>query len=346
MRLPKSLSLSFWLAALLGGSLCGGGQAHSKALVCASCHPAQALPQPQTSMARALLLTGANDTLKAHPNLTFRNGSYTYSIETRFGESVYSVSDGTGTLAAPIRYTLGVGSQTYVYERSGKLYESFVSYYPKIGGLDVTMGDQKLSPHTLEEALGRELSERDSKACFGCHSTGALADDRLNFATLKPGVTCDHCHATASAHLEAISRGKLESVPKRLSKMPAEDLSNFCGQCHRSWETVVRNRWRGEINVRFQPYRLANSKCFDGADARISCITCHDPHKEVVRESSVYDTKCLACHGDRNASTRACPVAKENCVNCHMPKVDLPGGHQTFTDHQIRVVRAGESYPN
>ena len=29
-----------------------------------------------------------------------------------------------------------------------------------------------------------------------------------------------------------------------------------------------------------------------------------------------------------------------------MPKVNLPGGHMAFTDHQIRIVRPGEPYPN
>jgi formate-dependent nitrite reductase cytochrome c552 subunit len=39
-------------------------------------------------------------------------------------------------------------------------------------------------------------------------------------------------------------------------------------------------------------------------------------------------------------------VAKTNCVGCHMPKIDLPGAHAKFTDHQIRIVRAGDPYPN
>jgi hypothetical protein len=29
-----------------------------------------------------------------------------------------------------------------------------------------------------------------------------------------------------------------------------------------------------------------------------------------------------------------------------MPKVELPGSHARFTDHDIRIVRANESYPN
>ncbi len=334
--------------------------AQSKELVCADCHPAQARSQPQTSMARALIPPGSNQLLVSRPKLTFQKGSYAYSIETHGSESIYSVSDSSGRLSVPIAWTFGVGSQTYVYQRNGKLYESFVSYYPLIDGLDVTMGDQNLSPGTLDEALGRELSERDAKACFGCHSTGAVSGDRLQLNALKPGVTCQHCHTSASAHLQAIAHGKLDSVPKKLGRMSAEDISNFCGQCHRSWETVVRNGWRGEINVRFQPYRLAISKCFDGADPRISCIACHDPHQEVVRRSVSYDTKCFACHSQRprmpKASTselakrsetaKSCPVAKENCANCHMPQVNLPGGHQEFADHDIRVVHPGEPYPN
>jgi hypothetical protein len=29
-----------------------------------------------------------------------------------------------------------------------------------------------------------------------------------------------------------------------------------------------------------------------------------------------------------------------------MPKTTLPGGHLHFTDHQIRVVKAGEGFPD
>jgi formate-dependent nitrite reductase cytochrome c552 subunit len=33
-------------------------------------------------------------------------------------------------------------------------------------------------------------------------------------------------------------------------------------------------------------------------------------------------------------------------VSCHMPKINLPGGHAKFTDHEIRIVRPGDPYPN
>jgi hypothetical protein len=212
-----------------------------------------------------------------------------------------------------------------------------------------------MSPKTLEEAIGRPLSADDAKTCFGCHSTNAIVDHKLNLASLTPGLTCAHCHTGTVEHLDSKIRGDKDAVdPPSLADLSTEDVSNFCGGCHRSWELVVRAGWKGTSNVRFQPYRLANSKCFNGADPRISCIACHDPHQKVDRNVASYDSKCLACHAtslEAAASTtspnaKSCPVAKANCTSCHMPKVPFPGGHFVFTDHQIRVVRPNEAYPN
>jgi hypothetical protein len=166
---------------------------------------------------------------------------------------------------------------------------------------------------------------------------------------IVPGVQCERCHTGGERHAQEISAGKATSIPSKLSALSPEGMSNFCGQCHRTWERVVRDRLRGPINVRFQPYRLANSKCYDGGDRRMSCTTCHDAHHQVVRGTATYDSKCLACHTPGSAASagvKSCRVATKDCASCHMPKVDLPGGHMAFTDHQIRVVRAGDPYPN
>jgi hypothetical protein len=115
---------------------------------------------------------------------------------------------------------------------------------------------------------------------------------------------------------------------------------------------------RGVPNVRFQPYRLTNSKCYDSDDKRISCLACHDPHEPRKRDAAFYDSKCTACHSTATKVTPAafkesdkrsappCPVSKANCVTCHMPKVEIPGSHFHFSDHQIRIARPGAPYPN
>ena len=302
-------------------------------------------------MGQALHL-GPSLTLRAKPKLSFRKGAYAYAVDTHGDQSTYTVTDGKDTLSIPIRWSFGLGAQTWVLERGGKLYESLVSYYPSIAGLAITTGDEGITPTNLEEAMGRELTQKDSQACFGCHASNAVSGGKLSLDSMQLGVTCEHCHAGSSAHALDALGGSLDVTPPDLRKMSTENISNFCGQCHRTWEFVARNRWRGAVNVRFQPYRLANSKCFDGTDPRISCVACHDPHQDLVRQDSSYDGKCLACHGASAkpaadaAASKSCPVAKENCVSCHMPKVNLPGGFMTFTDHQIRIVRPGDSYPN
>jgi hypothetical protein len=290
---------------------------------------------------------GGNAELSAHPKLTFRSGSYLYTVETHNGQSRYSVSDGIRTLTLPILWAMGAQAQTWILERDGRMYESLVSYYPTLNGLFTTVGDEHMAPKTLEEAIGRPLSDEDTKTCFGCHSTNAIVDKKLNLSSMTPGLTCEHCHVGAMAHLKSAIKGGSDSDLKSLADLSTEDLSNFCGSCHRTWELVTRAGWRGTSNVRFQPYRLANSKCYDGADPRISCIACHDPHRKVVRDVSYYDSKCLACHtAPLQAHAKVCPVAKSKCSSCHMPKVPFPGGHFVFTDHQIRIVKPNDPYPN
>ena len=186
-----------------------------------------------------------------------------------------------------------------------------------------------------------------------------MSAGKLHFDTLQTGITCEHCHVGSNAHLMAAVQGEAYgTAPPNLRSLSSEDISNFCGQCHRTWEAVVRSSWRGEVNVRFQPYRLANSKCFDGTDPRISCIACHDPHRDLVTDDNSYDANCLACHASKNESAnvsapatshrdaKACTVASAGCVTCHMPKVKLPNGLMTFHDHEIRIVKPGAPYPD
>ena len=353
-RLARTL---IGFAAIFAVSPWAAAQGKTEA-ACVSCHRARSESQPRTPMGRAMALPGSNLVLKDIPKTTVRKGPYTYTVETHAGESTYSVSDGTRTITLPIHWNFGAGAQTWVLERNGQQYESAVSYYPSIPGLDFTTGDEDLKPKNLDDAVGRPIELRETKVCFGCHASNAVTNGKMTYETLRPGVTCEHCHAGTTTHLADAINGDFDSAPPDLRKKSTEDISNFCGQCHRSWETAVRNHWRGELTVRFQPYRLANSRCFDGADPRISCIACHDPHQDIVVQDSSYDGKCLACHSSSAgpASTPAsdkaltqakiCPTAKSDCVSCHMPKVKLPNGLLTFTDHQIRIVKPGQPFPN
>lgn len=323
------------------------GPAASKT-TCATCHREEARSQPKTAMGVGIQLPPDQVAVRDRDRLTYEGNGYKYVVERKAGVNTYTVSDGSGSLSLPIQYGFGVSSQTFVLEYKGRFYESLVSYYPGVGGLAITMGSERLRPHNLVEAMGRETSNDEIVSCFGCHSSGGVSDGKLTLDTMKPGLDCEHCHPGANAHQEAMAQGKTAAMPKKLGAMTAEDMSTFCGACHRTWDAVVRLKTWGEVNVRFQPYRLANSKCFLGNDKRISCTACHNPHADLVRDDASYDHNCLSCHAKAVADTshKSCPVADRKCAGCHMPKIELPGSHSVFTDHQIRVVRAGDRYPN
>lgn len=318
---------------------------------CVTCHLGVATHYTHAPMRHAIEPAGADPVLNAHPDLEVQMGSYSYRVETRNGQSTYSVSDGAETIKLSIRWIFGQHSQTFVLEKDGHLYESLVTYFPRDNSLGTTPGDQKITPHTLAEAMGRELPIWESRSCFECHATGATEGMKLALDKLRPGLECERCHEGAQQHMADAVKDNFKTVPAHLRRMDSEQVSTFCGQCHRTWDTVIRNHWHGPAFVRFQPYRLALSRCFIGNDKRISCVACHDPHDQVSHDQAFYDTKCLACHAASKAAAAAtpvpkqCPVAKANCASCHMPKVELPGGHAQFTDHYIRVARAGEPYP-
>lgn len=297
-------------------------------------------------MAHAMEPIAECSILREHKTLTFRAGRYSYRIDREGDDSIYTVSDGSENLNAQLRYAFGLGKagQTYVFEHGGRLYESRVSFYTALNGLDLTVGAANMEPRGLEEAAGRLMDRRDAQDCFGCHTTGSPAPGTLQSA-MTPGVTCEHCHGSALAHVDGFRNGRPVAM-KKLSAMTTEEMSDFCGQCHRTWAQIAANGPHNVNNVRFQPYRLANSKCYDASDLRIRCVACHNPHQEVIDSGFAYDRNCLACHAPgQKASALKCPAANRNCVSCHMPKIELPGSHHLFTDHNIRLVKIGATYP-
>jgi len=300
-------------------------------------------------MAHALETIAECGILRAHPLLTFRAGNYSYRIERKGDESLYTVSIGSESLSFPLQYAFGLGfaGQTYVFEHDGKLYESLVSFYKEINGLDITLGDGNVRPANLLEAAGRELSAPEATLCFSCHSTNALSPTKsLNLTAATPGVQCERCHGETGHHLEGLAKGDASLFAmKSIKGMSAEETAHFCGQCHRTWEQIASNGPRGTANVRFQPYRLTNSRCYDPDDKRIACVACHDPHQEIDRLPQHYDGKCQACHDGGKPAAKPCPVSSSNCSSCHMPKIELQGGHHKFSDHDIRIVRTNSPYP-
>ena len=327
---------------------------------CAECHT-QTETQHKTPMGKALEAVADCGILKANPKLSFKSGNYIYSITRQGNQSIYSVTDGKETIAVPILYAFGLGKagQTYVLERNGKYYESRVSFYNELAGLDYTLGAPREVAKSLEEAFGRLMDSIDTKDCFSCHATAAVSERKLQLDKMTPGITCEGCHGAGDKHVALMKSKNDKATGQRRDTailnpghFDTEGQAQFCGSCHRTWAQVQLMKAQGVVNVRFQPYRIFGSKCYDFDDKRISCTACHNPHEEMKQEVTFYDAKCIACHNKADAAgtvkmSAPCKAGKKNnCASCHMPQYEIPGAHHKFTDHQIRIVKPGEAYPN
>jgi hypothetical protein len=325
---------------------------------CAECHKKESASQPSTTMGHASARAADCGILKTRSPLTFTNGPYTYRITRDGARSLYTVSDGKSELSEPILFCFGQGvaAQTYVLRHDGTFYESRVSYYSGAGGLDITINHPRAVPPSLEDALGRRMSEEAARGCFACHTTGAAESPvRFEPERLSPGVSCEACHGPGERHVAAARAKNLKDpLIYNPSELDALDLSQeFCASCHQGFDAVMAlDDQGGAANIRFQPYRIFNSRAHLLNDRRMSCTACHDPHGPLERDEAFYDSKCAACHltnakeqKTRERNAPACPVAARGCATCHMPKVELPGMHYKFTDHWIRIAKPGAPVP-
>lgn len=338
---------------------------------CRSCHKEKSESYSHTAMTNALSPVRQSKILQSHRRMTFRIGAYSYEVVNEGGEYLYRVTDEKDTISEPLLYAFGNAhvAQTYIFRHNGKLFESRLSYYTTIDGLDWTVGDALELPPSLEEALGRDISGDEARNCFSCHGTGAVVNAKLQLDSLAPGVTCEACHGPGEKHAIAKLLDPQANAPVFNPKtLDPETLSQeFCGACHRGVDTVAMMPDLGGINnVRFQPYRLFNSRGHDPKDPHFACTACHAPHLDLNEQKPAYDANCTVCHdsdaakqatrtgqntnGSRkesvaSSSGKKCPVAKDKCVSCHMPKVELPAAHFKFTDHRIRIARPSEPYP-
>lgn len=330
---------------------------------CANCHAARAASFSGNAMSHAAVSAADSDIIRNHGPLYFQSGPYSYQLQNVSGKAILKVSDATSSTSLPLDWAFGVGhtGQTYVYEQGGNHYEARPTFFSLLQALDITPGQSPATPESLESAAGRRMGAEEAQLCYGCHTTASTTKGQFNPAALVPGVGCESCHGPGLNHVAAANSGVADSGDSAIfnpGKLNRIDSVDFCGACHRTPKDVLASGNLGVFRVRFAPYRLEKSECWKQGDDRITCTACHDPHKPLARESSSYDSVCLQCHSARTTqqpesapkpipahAPAVCSVATKDCVTCHMPKYEPPGMHSSFTDHWIRVVRAGESYP-
>jgi tetratricopeptide (TPR) repeat protein len=289
------------------------------------------------------------------------NPRVTHALEWNGGQLQVETHAQGKVLRAVVDYALGSSDRyTSLVGRDdhGQIRTLRLSYYHGVqgSGWDRTK-NQKRVPERVDEFLGEPFaSVQAAYECLICHTTspraawahtGPVADDRA--------IGCEQCHGPGGLHLAAIAIGFADPAIAMPAQASPAEINRLCSVCHSQHfaETVMLASRTSRDWARFPSSTLPWSRCYIESGGTLSCVTCHDPHKNAETAPAYYEAKCLSCHAAPVDSRHAapdppqradlafrspCPVnPSRDCLNCHMPKVRHDWLHGSFTDHYIRV---------
>jgi hypothetical protein len=255
-----------------------------------------------------------------------------------------------------LQYFLGSGhlGLTYLYSIHGYWFETPAAYYAKTGyDMKPGIGHPPNMPPGLPMNSG----------CMRCHMSDVPREDAgtdnhyQGLPFRHGGITCESCHGDATRHLA--TQGKASVINP--VKLDPDRRDSICINCHLEGDTNVEHRGRYAVDYKpgerisdylaFYQYvsadatsrgvseieQFSQSRCKRTSGDRMSCTTCHDPHRTPDPQERVafYRGKCLQCH---NVGNFAATHHTENpdCTSCHMPKSgagNIP--HVAWTDHRL-----------
>jgi len=160
---------------------------------CSECHSKKTSSQLTTPMAQAAVHLAPRAPTPEIVAGTLQLGPYLYRIASDQLGSRLAVSSGKQSLTASIAWIFGAGvhGQTYILDHDGALYESQVSSFAALHGMDITPGHTLVGAGDLQNALGERLSTSAAVRCFACHSTYSTTASKFDASRAVPGIHCE-----------------------------------------------------------------------------------------------------------------------------------------------------------
>lgn len=280
-----------------------------------------------------------------------------------------------------VDYVLGSGNHARSYlhrTAAGTLIELPLGWYPK-ESWRMSPGSDNTHPRTRRFAGYKCIFCHNGypRIPAGHDAPGA---DPVFTGDLPEGIDCQRCHGPGGRHVRTAATAGATAADIRASivnpaRLSATRQMEVCMQCHletssgRIPSAVVRfdrgpfsyvpGEPLGDFMIAFDHapgaghddkfeavssvYRLRQSRCFRESEGRLTCQTCHNPHRVPRGEDakSHYAAVCRQCHDPRQLAAGH-PTATD-CTTCHMPArraQDTP--RMIMTDHLIQRRPAGD----
>lgn len=318
---------------------------------CAECHLDIYRSHIETAHYRTSALA---DTTTVKGNFTFGHNRYELSemlsfdmVKTDSGlyQRAYFSNNNTDIYRHRMDLVIGSGTkgQSYLTWHDNDLFQLQVSYFKP---LDIWINSPGAEPKVISTL--RAVNNR----CLECHTTFAknvdnnLLNNTYDRNQILLGIDCERCHGPLGKHVQYHKGNPGAKSPKhvmRFDTLTRQQQLDACALCHSGLGTPKRPSFSflsgdtlthylqpdeasgalDSLDVHSNQYGLLiASKCFAQSN-EMSCITCHDSHKNQRGQFLYFNEKCVSCHGvaqvQCTVNVQMAGHDQKDCINCHMP---------------------------